>query len=107
MCYHNLSIREPGRLAPKLELQPEYPQQPSLLMRGNGSEQEQPLKFLEQADGYDYFNPRPDRAPAVRIRPAGDPAQPESLDHPQGRGARPIAAQLVSLSTAGAAALDD
>ena len=57
MCYHDLNISESsaGRIALKLELQPEYPQQPSLLMRGNGSEQEQPLKFLEQADGYDYF----------------------------------------------------
>lgn len=57
MCYARLDIQTPTdrRVVFKLELEPEYPRQPSLLLRGNGGEQEQPLRFLEQADGYDYF----------------------------------------------------
>lgn len=57
MCHARLDMHTPSdsRVVLKLELQPEYPQQPSLLLRGNGIEQEQPLKFLEQTDGYDYF----------------------------------------------------
>jgi len=44
-----------GSVVFKLELQPEYPQQSSLLMRSNGGQQEQPLEFLVQANGHDYF----------------------------------------------------
>jgi|GEM_PF-472574 len=44
-----------GSVVFKLELRPEYPQQSSLLMRSNGGQQEQPLEFLVQANGHDYF----------------------------------------------------
>ena len=57
MCHARLDMHTPSdsRVVLKLELQPEYPQQPSLLLRSNGGQKEQPLNFLEQTDGYDYF----------------------------------------------------
>ena len=57
MCYARLDMHTPSdkQVVLKLELQPAYPQQPILLMRGNGGQQEQPLTFLEQTGGYDYF----------------------------------------------------
>jgi len=55
--YHHLDVQElsDGRVVVKLELEPEHPRQPSLLMRSPGGQREQPLEFLAQADGRDYF----------------------------------------------------
>ena len=55
--YHHLNVQElgDGRVAFKLELEPEHPRQPSLLMRSPGGQREQPLEFLAQADGRDFF----------------------------------------------------
>jgi hypothetical protein len=57
MCYARFDMHAPSDrgVVLKLELEPTYPQQPSLLLRGDGGAQEQPLKFLEQTGGYDYF----------------------------------------------------
>jgi len=57
MCHARFGMYTPNdhQVVLKLELQPEYPQQPNLLLRGNDGTREQPLQFLEQTDGYDYF----------------------------------------------------
>ena len=53
----NSYVRElgDGRVLVKLELQAAYPQHASLVMRGNGGQQEEPLKFQTQANGHDLF----------------------------------------------------
>ena len=55
--YHHLDVNglSDGRVVFKLELEPEHPGQPSLLMRSPGGQQEQPLEFLAQSNGRDYF----------------------------------------------------
>jgi hypothetical protein len=55
--YHHLDVNglSDGRVVFKLELEPEHPRQPSLLMRSPGGQQEQPLEFLAQSNGRDYF----------------------------------------------------
>jgi len=55
--YHHFDVNglSDGRVVFKLELEPEHPRQPSLLMRSPGGQQEQPLEFLGQSNGRDYF----------------------------------------------------
>lgn len=45
-----------GCVVIKLRLQPEHPRQPSLLLRSHAGQQEQPLQFVVQAVGQDYFS---------------------------------------------------
>ena len=55
--YHHLDVQglSDGCVLFKLELQPEHPRQPSLLVRRDGGQQEQPFQFLVQENGRDYF----------------------------------------------------